>query len=115
MSSIAQAVAACPLLPQEPQRKVMAKADLRFSEKPEKPSGAQLREAIKRANLTLSEASALCDVRDEAQFRRMVDGKENFDVHRLLTEKAQPIWDELTTVKARASGYTVRISIERTA
>lgn len=81
----------------------MAKANLRFQEN----TGQLIRAAIRAANLTISEASALCDVKDEAQFRRMLDGKEKFGIHLLLTEKARPIWRELMALTARQSGYAV--------
>jgi hypothetical protein len=85
----------------------MAKADLRFPENDIERTARLIRAAIDRTGMTISEASALCDVKDEAQFRRMVAGKEKFNIHLLLTEKARPIWCELMAVTARVSGYTV--------
>lgn len=92
-----------PLLTLENARPSMAKADLR---KPEN-AGEVLRLAIRCAGLTISEASGLMGVKDEAQFRRMLDGKEKLSVHLLLTDEARPIWRELMALTARRAGYAV--------
>lgn len=96
-------VADNPLRSLERVSPTMAKADLRSSEN----AGQQLRRAIRQAGLTISEASGKCGVRDEAQFRRMLDGKEKLDIHVLLTPEAADIWREFVVVRARQNGYAV--------
>lgn len=86
----------------------MAKAKLRKPESTELTLiGAVIRSAIKCAGLSISEASGICGVKDEAQFRRMLDGKEKFGIHLLMTQQARPIWRELMAITARQSGYAV--------
>jgi hypothetical protein len=92
-----------PLRSLESVQRQPAKASLRTSES----TGQQLRRAIRQAGYTISEASGICGVKDEAQFRRMLDGKEHFDVHRLCLPEAADIWREFVVVRARQSGYAV--------
>lgn len=105
-ATVAKSANRNPLLSLETPQPVAAKANLKKTETL-KATGALLREAIRRANLTASQASALCGVKDEAQFCRMLDGLESFGVHRLLTDEAQPIWNELVAIRAARSGYAV--------
>ena len=102
-STVANASVANPLRTLENRRPSMAKANLRTSEN----VGELMRCAIRCAGFTISEASGLLGVKDEAQFRRMLDGKEKLSIHLLLTDEARPIWRELMALTARRAGYAV--------
>lgn len=70
-------------------------------------TGKLLRAAIMRAGLSQKEAQDALGVEDKGQFSRMLDGKETLGVHRLLTDRARPIWREVIFLSAKDCGFEV--------
>lgn len=68
---------------------------------------ALLRLAIMRAGLSHKEAQDALGVEDKGQFSRMLDGKENLSIHRLLRPSARPIWLEIIFLSANGCGCEV--------